>query len=344
MTRRGSRYRLDLALQGGGAHGAFTWGVLDRLLDDERIGIEAVSGASAGAMNAVVLLDGLAAGGRKGAREALREFWSRVARAASGSAAASALFADGGWVGAPMRWTLEWMGRFLGPTHFNPLDVNPLRDIVASVVDFDRLRATAGPGLFVSATNVHTGRLREFRRPEVTLDVVMASACLPMLFRAVTIEGEAYWDGGYLGNPSLLPLITESPAHDLLLVQINPSRRDAVPTTAAAIVDRVNEITFNASLVRELRTIALLQQVLEEDPVLPAGSPGRLFDQVAGLRLHRIDGGDLLAGFGVATQLQAGWPFVQRLHRLGFRAADDWLAGPAAHLGRRSSLDLSAYL
>jgi len=336
-------HRLDLALQGGGAHGAFTWGVLDRLLDDERIEFAAVSGASAGAMNAVVLVDGLAAGGRKGARAALREFWGRVGRSASSNSAAAALFADGAWSGTPLGWTMDWMARFFGPTHFNPFDINPLRDIVAEVVDFDRVRAVDGPGLFVSVTNVHTGQLREFRRPEVTLDVVMASACLPMLFRAVTIDGEAYWDGGYMGNPSLLPLIAESAAHDLLLVQINPSRRDGVPTAPAAIVDRINEITFNASVVRELRTIALLKQLLDEDGAVPAGGHGRLFEQVAALRVHRIDGGDALAHLGAASKLQAAWPFVQRLHRLGFQAADDWLAGPATHLGRRSGLDLAAF-
>jgi len=343
MTRRRRRYRLDLALQGGGAHGAFTWGVLDRLLDDERIEVAAVSGASAGAMNAVVLVDGLAAGGRSAARAALRDFWSRVGRTASVNPATAALFADGAWTGTPLGWTMDWMSRFFGPTHFNPLDINPLRDILAAVVDFDRVRAAGGPGLFVSATNVHSGQLREFRRPEVTLDVVMASACLPMLFRAVTVDGEAYWDGGYLGNPSLLPLIAESSAHDLLLVQINPTHRAEVPTTSAAIVDRINEITFNASVVRELRTIALLKQLLEEDAALPAGGQGRLFEQLAALRVHRIDGGDALARLGSASKLQTAWPFVQQLHRLGFQAADDWLAGPAAHVGRRSGLDLAAF-
>jgi NTE family protein len=340
---RPRRWRIDLALQGGGAHGAFTWGVLDRLLEDRRIGFEAISGASAGAMNAVVLAHGLASGGRAGARDALRGFWHRVARASAASAPVAALFSD--WVprGSPLGWSMEWIARTFGPAQLNPLDINPLRDILAATVDFERLRATPSPRLYVSATHVPTGRLREFRRHEIGLDAVMASACLPTVFRAVTVDGEPYWDGGYVGNPSLMPLIVESPAHDLLLVQINPTRRDAVPTTAAAIAERVNEITFNASLVKELRTIALIRSLLDAEGPPPDGPRSRLFEQIGALRLHRIDGGDALSGFGADSKLHAAWPFVQRLHRLGSAAADDWLRRSGAHLGRRSTMDLAAY-
>jgi NTE family protein len=291
-------------------------------------------------MNAVVLADGLAAGGRGGAREALRAFWGRVSRAAAMNAGAAALFGDVAIAGNPLQWTMEWMARFFAPQQFNPLDINPLRDALAASVDFERLRAQAVPRLFVSATHVATGRLREFRHHEITLDAVMASACLPMLFRAVVIDGEAYWDGGYVGNPSLLPLIADSPAHDLLLVQINPTRREGVPATAQAILERINEITFNTSLVKELRSVALIKQALAGAPRADARQPA-LLAQVGALRLHRIDGGQALQAQGASSKLHAAWPIVSRLHRLGAEAADQWLERHGAHLGRRSTLPLA---
>jgi len=337
--------RIDLALQGGGAHGAFTWGVLDRLLEDERIEIDAVSGTSAGAMNAVVLADGLAAGGRKQAREALLRFWSRVSRAAAGGGPLTALFGDWAPEGSPLAWYAEWLARTFAPYQFNPLDINPLRDILAQEVDFERVHACDQPRLFVSATHVRTGQLREFRQHEMSVDVVLASACLPMLFKAVEIDGEAYWDGAYVGNPSLLPLIAESPAHDLVLVQINPSCREAVPTTAPEILDRLQEITFNSSLVKELRSIALLKQLLKEEG-LPRSAGGRpsLFAQIDALKLHRIDAEAELASLGAASKLSAAWSFITRLHRIGRAAADAWLARDFTHLGRRSTLRLSDFL
>lgn len=339
MTARRSRVRIDLALQGGGAHGAFTWGVLDRLLEEERIEIDAISGTSAGAMNAVVLADGLAAGGRRGARESLRMFWGRVSRAAAMNAGAAVLFGDAQVDGSPLQWTMDWITRFFAPHQFNPLDLNPLRDALAASVDFERVRAQAVPRLFVSATHVPTGQLREFRHAEITLDTVMASACLPMLFPAVTIDGEPYWDGGYVGNPSLLPLIADSPAHDLLLVQINPTHRGRMPSTAREIVDRINEITFNASLSKELRLLALLKQALATTP--PMAPQSALFAQVQALRLHRIDGGETLQTLGAATRAHAAWPLVSRMHRMGVEAARQWLARHGTHLGRRSTLPLA---
>jgi NTE family protein len=339
---------IDLALQGGGAHGAFTWGVLDRLLEDERIEIDAISGTSAGAMNAVVLSDGLMVRGRQGARDALRRFWSRVSSASGRGPmvpdALSAFFGNWSIEGSPMAMVMDWVGRSMSPYQFNPLDLNPLRDIVAAEVDFERVRCCHKTRLFISATNVRTGRLKEFVQPELSVEAVMASACLPLLFRAVEIDGEAYWDGGYLGNPSLLPLITESPAHDLVLVQINPSRREALPTTPQGILDRVDEITFNSSLVKELRSLALLQQLLSQTGE-PAGA-GRpnLFSQVAALRTHRIHAEAELAELGTASKVNTGWPFLMRLQRIGYRCAHDWLETNFTHLGRRSTLAIDAYL
>jgi len=334
------RRRIDLALQGGGAHGAFTWGVLDRLLEDERLEIDAISGTSAGAMNAVVLADGLMAGGRKTAREHLRRFWSRVSEAAAAGHALTALFGD--WGGAPLAWYAEWVTRTLSPYQFNPLDINPLRTIVAAEIDFERVRCCDRMRVFVCATNVRSGQLREFRGAELSADAVMASACLPTLFRAVEIDGEAYWDGGYVANPSLLPLVTESSTHDLVLVQINPVFRQRLPTTAQEILDRLNEITFNASLVKELRTIALLKQLLKAEGLPAAAGRDSLFAQIDALRLHRIDCEEELAGLSAASKMNAAWPFVSRLHQIGREAADRWLERNFTHLGRRSTLALGA--
>jgi NTE family protein len=344
----GNTRQIELALQGGGAHGAFTWGVLDRLLEDERIVIKAISGTSAGAMNAVVLADGLMAGGRAGAREALRRFWGRVSSASGRGPmvpdALAAFFGNWSVEGSPLHLYLDWIGRSLSPQQLNPLDINPLRDILAAEVDFDRVRACDKLRLFVSATNVRTGRLKEFRQDELSVDAVMASACLPLLFRAVEIDGEAYWDGGYVGNPSLLPLITESPAHDLVLVQINPSRRDALPTRAADILDRLNEITFNSSLVKELRSVALLQQLLRHERAPLAGSRAPLFTQIATLRMHQIEADAELARLGAASKADTGWAFLTRLHHIGYGAAQAWLELNFSHLGRRSTMDLDQYL
>jgi NTE family protein len=342
MSGARRRRRIDLALQGGGAHGAFTWGVLDRLLEDERIEIAGVSGASAGAMNAVVLADGLMRGGRKTAREKLRRFWSRVSRAGGNSFAA--LFSPAVLAQTPVGWYMDWVARSFSPYEWNPLDINPLRDILASEVDFDLVRRCGLMRIFVSATNVQTGRLREFRNHELSVDAVMASACLPTLFRAVEIDGESYWDGGYLGNPSLLPLVAESPSHDLVLVQINPDRRAEVPTRADDIVDRLNEITFNSSLVKELRSIALLQQLLREEGEPPAPGRAGLFGQIDALLTHRIAAEEALARLGSSTKSNTQWTFLTRLHRIGYRAASDWLDRSFTHVGRRSSFDLRQFL
>lgn len=339
---------IELALQGGGSHGAFTWGVLDRILEDERIEIDAISGASAGALNAVVLADGLIADGRAGAREALRRFWSRVSNASGhGSAAPDtmrAFFGNWSLTASPLNFYLDWACRSLAPHQFNPFNLNPLRDIIATQVNFERIRRYARMQLFISATNIRTGQIKEFRQDALSVDAVMASACLPLLFRPVEIDGEAYWDGGYVGNPSLLPLISESPAHDLLLVQINPSRREALPVMVADILDRVEEITFNSSLVKELRSVALLQQLLQIEGV-PSGirSPN-LFTQVAALRMHRIEAENDLSDLGGSSKRNTGWPFLTRLYHIGYRAADTWLERNFTHLGRRSTLPLASFL
>jgi len=347
--RRSECLQIDLALQGGGSHGAFTWGVLDRLLQDHSLEIAGVSGTSAGAMNAVALAAGLMAGGREGARETLGHFWRRVAQTSPFHALEMGPLAalwgpDNPWLAA---WTAPWrqaaslLGSQLSPYQLNPLNLNPLRDVLQATIDFERVRSCHKTQLFIAATQVRTGALRTFRQHELSVDVVLASACLPLLFQAVEIDGEAYWDGGYAGNPTLLPLITESPADDLLLVQINPSLRDELPTRADAILDRINEVTFNASLIKEMRSIALLQQLIADE-----GRPGHqyrnpLFARVEALRVHRVDGGAALAALGAASKTQTQWPFLSMLFERGTEAADRWLHENRQHIGQRSTLNLA---
>jgi len=339
------RRPLDLALQGGGAHGAYTWGVLDRLLEDERIEISGISGTSAGAMNAVALADGLMRGGRSGAREALQRFWHRIAMTSPFGALQAGPWAPmfdpvSPWL-APMQAHTDWLGRLYTPQQLNPLDLNPLRDILAAEIDFESVRRCDKTRLYIAATHVRSGRLHVFQQRDLTADKVLASACLPLIFRAIEIDGEAYWDGGYSGNPSLLPLLKDGGADDLLLVPTNPIRRESVPTTMREILDRVDEITFNASLLKEMRSIALLKQMIADE-----GDVGRrwrqpLFAYAAVLRVHRLDADADLSALGPASNLNTGWAFLQQLHDIGHRVADDWLQRNYKHLGRRSTIDLA---
>ncbi|MBD3893056.1 patatin-like phospholipase family protein [Hydrogenophaga sp.] len=341
--------QLDLALQGGGSHGAFTWGVLDRLLQEEWLEIDAISGTSAGAMNAVALAAGLMDGGREGARRVLRCFWSRVAELSPFHHIERHPL--GPWFSPQNPWLAPWLepmkqaGRLFGsqlsPYQFNPLNLNPLRGILEQTVDFERVRRCHKTRLFIAATQVRTGALRVFKQTELTPDMVLASACLPLLFQAVEIDGEAYWDGGYAGNPTLMPLIADSPADDLLLVQINPIERVELPKRASDILERIGEVTFNTSLLKELRSIALLKQLIGEDdrPAHPYQHP--LFERVAALRLHLLDGGASLAPLGADSKTKTDWAFLHQLHELGFGAAERWLAQHGAALGQRSSFDLT---
>ena len=336
---------LDLALQGGGSHGAFTWGVLDRLLDDDTLAIDGVSGTSAGALNAAVLATGWAEGGRAGAQAALRAFWLDVGgqggcfgNPATGwpHAFGSNPFAS---VAAVPGFNLDqhpmyaWMQQFLrafSPYQFNPFDINPLRDVVARHVHAAALRT--GPlSLFVTATAVRTGQPRVFHREDLTVDALLASACLPQLFKAVVVDGQPYWDGGYSGNPALWPLIYETSALDVLLVKINPLVRPDLPDTPEEIADRVNELTYNAGLVSEMRAIAFVQRLVEQGRV----DPGSYKD----LRLHMVADEAGLAPLHPSSKLNTDRAFLQHLHDLGHAAADRWLGAHRGDIGRRATLD-----
>jgi NTE family protein len=328
---------VDFALQGGGAHGAFTWGVLDRLLEEPWLRIDGISGTSAGAMNAAVLVDGYADTGVDGARAALENFWRRVSRAAMLSPLRR----------TPLdvllgRWTLDHSPAFVAmdlmARLFSPYDIgpraNPLRDILTEIVDFDRLtRATIK--LFVTATNVRTGRGRVFRNSEITPDVLLASACLPTLFQAIEIEGESYWDGGYSGNPTITPLVRECTSKDTILVQINPVERPALPRSARDILNRLNEVSFNAVLLKELRMIALLRQVAQPDNSESA--------KWADMRIHRISS-EMMVELGYSSKLNAEWEFLCMLRDEGRRAGATLLSAHGDDLGRRSTFNLDELL
>ena len=329
---------VDLALQGGGSHGAFTWGVLDRLLEEPWMRIEAISGTSAGAMNAAVLADGWLKGGADGARAALDAYWRRVSRAAAFSPLQRSPLERlmGRWTldASPVYLAMDLMSRVFSPYDLNPTGFNPLRKVLTESIDFERL-VTSPIKLFITATNVHTGRGRIFRNGQITSEVLLASACLPTMFRAVEIDGEPYWDGGFAGNPTITPLVRESDAHDTILVQINPRERRNTPKTAGDILDRLNEISFNAPLLKELRMIALLRQAAD-----PGHGEGARW---AGMRTHRIMN-DRLAEFGASSKLNAEWEFLEMLKVEGRKSADEFLTSHGTDLGSKSSADLDVLL
>jgi NTE family protein len=329
---------VDLALQGGGAHGAFTWGVLDRLLDVPWLDLEAISGTSAGAMNAVVMADGLVKGGRAGAKLALEQFWRKISDAARFSP-----IQRGPLEIITGNWTLDYSPLFvaadLAAKIFSPYSMNfgggnPLRDILEESVNFSALTSSRIK-LFITATNVRTGRGRIFRNADLTPDVLIASACLPTMFQAAEIDGDAYWDGGYSGNPTISPLVRECKSTDTILVQINPIERPGTPRTANEINNRLNEISFNAPLMKELRMCALLRKVAD-----PGDTEGKLW---ANMRIHRITSEAMLE-LGYSSKLLAEWAFFCKLRDEGRRAAEAFLGAHGADVGVRSSLDLDALL
>lgn len=335
---RRSSILVDIALQGGGSHGAFAWGVLDRLLEEPWLEIDGISGTSAGAMNAAVLVDGFAKGAAAGAREALEIFWRRVSEAARFSPLRRGPLDRllGRWTldSSPIYVGMDLLSRVVSPYDLNPLGKNPLRDILAGLIDFKRL-AEAPIKLFITATNVRTGRGHVFKNNAITPDVLLASACLPTMFQAIEIDGEPYWDGGYSGNPTLTPLIRECKSHDTILVQINPVERQGTPRSASEILNRLNEVSFNAVLLKELRMIALLRQVAN-----PGDSEGALW---AGMRMHRV-ASEMMTDLGASSKLNAEWEFFSLLREEGRRAAHAFLEAHAADIGRRSTLDLDVLL
>jgi NTE family protein len=346
---------VNLALQGGGSHGAFTWGVLDTLLEDGRLGFEGISGTSAGAMNAVAMAHGMAqaqgrpaAAMRESARASLKAFWDGVIAMGAlqtqlsnaqrvpfdllfgGMAALAGHASPGQMVSDAL--TGIWASSF-SPYQTNPLDINPLQDFLERQIDFEQLAAFKGVKVFVLATKVSSGKAEVFSGRQLTARAVMASACLPTLFKAVEIDGEHYWDGGYSGNPAIHPLVYTCQSRDVVLVQINPIRRNGVPTTAADILDRLNEITFNAALIAEMRAIDFVKRLLAEGKLDPA--------RYKDVLMHRIDGGKELDGYAASTKSQTDATLIYQLHDLGKRCASRWLAQRLAQVGVASSINIA---
>jgi NTE family protein len=337
---------INLAIQGGGAHGAFGWGVIDRLLEDGRIKFEGICGTSAGSMNAVVLAYGNLVGGRGGARLALHHFWKKISEA--------------GAKYSPMRQTpweyflshqnnqwnmdnaityqmFDLATRMFSPYQFNPTNFNPLRQVLETSVDFAALDACPVTKLFLSTTKVRTGKVRVFKTNEITADVVMASACLPQLFQAVKIDEEYYWDGGYMGNPALFPVFYHTDSRDLMIIHINPLDRDKLPQTSAEITNRLNEITFNSSLLNEMRAIAFVTKLIEEDWIKEEHK-----NKLKHLFMHSIRADDILCDLSVASKFNTDWHFLLYLRDLGRGAAENWLHENFDSVGRRSTVDLRA--
>jgi len=330
--------RINLALQGGGSHGAFTWGVLDQILEDGRLEIAAISGTSAGAMNAVALADGFTANGADGAREKLEEFWRAMSDGARNSPIKRAPIdvMMGNWsldrsVGYHM---MDAMSRMFSPYQLNPMNMNPLRDVLESCVDFSCVQSCNTINLFISATNVETGRVKVFDSHLLTADMVMASACLPNVFQAVMIDGVPYWDGGYMGNPALFPFHSQSDTADIVVVQINPVERKGAPRTPQDIQNRLNEITFNSSLLKELRAIDFVDRLIDE---------GKLDEtHYRRERIHIIESQECLMPLGASSKMNAEWAFLVHLRDLGRQTAQAWLEDHFDAVGQRGTVDLRA--
>jgi NTE family protein len=337
LFNRAASTTINLALQGGGAHGAFTWGVLDALLEDGRIAFDGISGTSAGAMNAVVMAHGLLQGGRDGARAALEAYWTAVAASMPNEFTVASN--DGTRVSlSPMlKLALQW-SHYFSPAQINPLDLNPLRHIVNAQIDFERLRAASPVKLFIATTQANSGKLRLFREHELTTDVLLASACLPTVHRAIEIDGEPYWDGGYCANPAVFPLFYDCDSSDIVLVLLSPLKHTETPHSAKDIQARVLEIAFNATFLREMRMFAHLRERIGRLRWLL----GSLERRALRTNFHVIEAHDVIGELSAETKLAAHLGFFGMLADLGRARAKAWLAAHRGDLGRRSSVDLGA--
>lgn len=325
--------RINMALQGGGAHGAFGWGVMDKFLEDGRIEIEGLSGTSAGSMNAVVYAYGKLKG-NDGAREALHDFWKAISDAGQRFAVPRMPWETGHHQN-PMQDMMKSMMSVFSPYQLNPMNYNPLREVLEQQVDFEALERSQGTKLFLCATNVRTGKVKIFNTPEVTADVVLASACLPQVFQAVEIDGEHYWDGGYMGNPVLYPLFYYTKSRDVVILHINPIERPGPPTSAADIANRLNEITFNSSLIKELRSVYFVQKLLDD---------GWIKDEFRGklkyVLIHSVRADNAMSDLSSASKMSSDWKFLTMLRDRGRALATEWLEHNFNHLGVRSTVDL----
>lgn len=349
-AKASGRPRVNLALQGGGSHGAFTWGVLDRLLDEDGLDISGISGTSAGALNGAVLLSGYVKGLQEGdeakaravAKKALHDFWRDVSQ--HGPLFSPLTIQSNGLIKNQFNFdqfpAYQWLNVFMrsfSPYEFNPLNLNPLKDVLTRHVDVPALHTGGmhcGIPLFVTATSVRTGQARVFTAEQLTIDALMASACLPFVFQAVEIDGEGYWDGGYTGNPAIYPLVYSTTLSDILLVRLTPLQRDDNPTRSIDIIDRLSEITFNASLISEMRAISFVKRLLKDEKLDP--------ERYKNLHMHMVADDEGMAPFNASSKFNTDWAFLQELHRLGHKAADHWLAAHRGQIGHTSTFDIDS--
>ena len=331
-----SKKSINLALQGGGSHGAFTWGVLDYLMEDGRIDVEGIAGTSAGAMNAVVFTQGYMDGGREGAREALHNFWCKVSNLSMFSPLKRNPFSvlTGNWdmSGSPAYIMMDLLSRVASPYEINPFKYNPLRQLIETTVDFEKVRACKDIELFIAATNVQSGKIKVFEGNELTADMILASACLPTIYQAVEVDGIPYWDGGFSGNPPLFPLFQTTESQDIVIVQVNPIERQKTPKSAQEIQNRINEISFNSSLLRELRSIEFVHRLLEENKLDT--------DHYANILVHRIEATEKINPLSASSKMNSEWSFLTHLRDIGRDSARVFLEEHFDNLGVESSLDL----
>ena len=335
---RTNKKRINLALQGGGAHGAFAWGVIDRLLEEPGLEIDGIVGTSAGAMNATVAAYGLATGGSDGGRQTLRTFWKKISDAARFSPLKPTPWEkmrnpQGGSLDTSPGYIItDFLSRMFSPYQLNPGNKNPLRDVLSSVIDFERMHREGKVKLFICASNVMTGRIKVFDKRHVTVDAVLASACLPFMFQAVEIDGEYFWDGGYMGNPPLYPLIYNTDTPDILIIQLNPINITELPKTSHAILDRINTLSFNSSLMREMRAIDFVTKLID-----------RGFDDDGNLHrinIHTVDGEELLGSLGVSSKVNADWDFLMFLFESGRERGEQFLSAHWDKIGKESSTNI----
>jgi NTE family protein len=330
---------VNLALQGVGSHGAFTWGVLDRLLEEERLGFDGISATSAGAVNGAVFAYGMAVGGREAAKTALNRYWRRVAAMAFASIFQPVPFdkmrGKFGLDYSPGYLFVDMLSKFLSPYQLNPLNYLPLKNLLEEIVDFELLRRQPAVKLFVSATNVRSGKVKVFGSEEIHADHVVASSCQPLMMRAVEIDGEHYWDGGFMGNPAIFPVIYGCQARDIIIVHLTPTERQENPTTSGAILTRMQEVAFNSSLMREMRAVAFVTKLIDD---------GKLVE-VKRMLIHSIDGEDVIASLSDSSKMNCDLDFLTYLHRIGRERADEWLRSNFDRLGVETTVDLqSRYL
>jgi NTE family protein len=331
---------VGLALQGGGAHGAFTWGVLDRLLETKEIVADTICGTSAGAVNAVAVAYGLHTGGPQKAKEILENIWKKI------SMSGSFMFKPGMWdkymgsgdiYNSPGYMWFNTMIQFYSPYNFNPFNFNPLRDILNEYIDFEELQMYNRKKLFICATNVKTNRARIFTNKEITVDAVLASTCLPFLYQAVEIEGEHYWDGGYMGNPPIFPMISETNIRDILLIKINSINISGVPKTARDIADRVNEISFNSSLINEMKMIHYRNELIRNG-ILPQDEQTN-----REIYIHTISGYNALSQLNYSSKMNTSWDFLLDLRDKGRETANQWLDSDFGNVGHKSTFDVEEH-